>query len=92
MPFIFVGLLSLFILYQWLTFNYFIDLPFLSMKLDHFIATTLNYVALHWAIVVAIMGVFYSIAGLVALKNEAGKPYKIGMLVFYIFYCFLLIL
>lgn len=92
MPFIFVGLLSLFILYQWLTFNYFIDLPFLSMKLDHFIATTLNYVALQWAIIVAITGILYAIVGLAALKDEAGKPYKIGVLGYYIFYCFLLIL
>lgn len=92
MLFIFVGIASLFIIYQWVAFNQLLPFYFVSMRLEHFIPTVMNGVALHWAIVVGLVGLFYAISGLFILKEQAGQPYKLGMLGFYIFYCVLLVL
>lgn len=92
MPFICVGIASLFIIYQWLAFNQYLPFYFISLRLDHFIPTVMNGVALNWAIVVGVVGLLYAISGFFILKEETGQPYKIGMFGFYLFYCILLIL
>lgn len=92
MPFICVGIASLFIIYQWIAFNQFLPFYFISLRLEHFIPTVMNGVALNWAVIIGVVGLLYTISGFFILKEEVGKPYKLGMLGFYIFYCFLLII
>ena len=82
MPFICVGIASLFIIYQWLAFNQYLPFYFISLRLNHFIPTVMNGVALNWAIVVGVVGLLYAISGFFILKEETGQPYKIGMFVF----------
>lgn len=91
MVFIFVGVLSLFILYEFIAYLGIVSIPLLHATIENSYLNVASLVAFKWSLLVAVIGLVYALAGYFTFRNEEKSVPKLGVAIFYFIFTVVLL-